>query len=115
MTIYSLGRRRTALGNLLERARKTRHDEATRRARAALARLRAAGMECGVTGSLARGDFHGASDVDLVIWCSPKRRMEALGIAADELGDFPADILFADCLDPEVRDGVMRDFKPDPP
>lgn len=114
-TKKSTGTQASPISALARRLREDRRRDAIRRARAALMRLREAGFACGVTGSLARGTFHSGSDIDLVVWCPPEHRSEVLRIAADALGDFPADVLFIDLLDDDVREGVLRDFKTEPP
>jgi predicted nucleotidyltransferase len=67
---------------------------ATRSAVAALAGL---GVRALVTGSLARGGFGPASDVDLLVTACPRQLKYAIeGIVEDALGGIPFDVVYLD-------------------
>lgn len=68
-----------------------------------------------VFGSLARGDTHAASDVDLLVDMAPDRTLMDLGgllVELQETLNSPVDVATERMLRPKVREQALRDAVP---
>jgi transcriptional regulator with XRE-family HTH domain len=91
---------KSRLGHLLHARGEARRQLATRLAAATLRRLKQAGVTAGIVGSLARGTFRAASDVDFLIeqrgGLSESRITD---LVASAMQGFPFDVVFAERVD----------------
>lgn len=86
--------------------------EARVAARRVLNDLRALGIQAKLVGSLARGDFLGRSDIDiLVLSCPPDWRPRLERMAGEMAGRWPLDIIFLDKVRPRWRAYLLSEAR----
>jgi predicted nucleotidyltransferase len=82
---------------LLAKDAQDRTARARQFAEVAVQRLEELGVEARIVGSLARGDFRGHSDIDiLVLRCPPDRRYRIEGAVEEAAEGFPFDVIYLD-------------------
>lgn len=68
-----------------------------------------------VFGSVARGDTHYASDIDLLVTLAPEASLLDLGGMLEDLKELLGpriDLVADDCIHPYLRDAILNDATP---
>jgi len=101
----------TRLDTLLAERAAVRERTARHAALGALARLAAAGVEAGIVGSLARGQFLGHSDIDILILDAAGLDDGAIiGLIEPEMRGLPFDVVFLERVREPERSWLLEEL-----